>query len=214
MWIGERIFFLSDHMGIGNIFSCTPTGKGIKQHTEHKNYYARNASTDGISIVYHSGADIWKYDIETGNSERIDIDFRSPMIQKSRKYVSTQNYLEDYTLNSQNNMLSFTSRGKAFTMGNWDGPVFQIGDSHGVRYRYPRFFKDDQKILVFSDKDGEDIPEIHHFDGTKKVKILKNLNTGRPYAVNISPKADKALILNHKHELLLLDLKSEKIKKN
>ena len=29
----------------------------------------------------------------------------------------------------------------------------------------------------------------------------------------MSPKEDKALILNHKHEILLLDLKTEKVKK-
>ena len=69
-------------------------------------------------------------------------------------------------------MISYTSRGKAFTMGNWDGPVYQLGDAQGVRYRFPRFFKDDEKILVFSDKGGEERAEIHHFDGSKKIKIL------------------------------------------
>ena len=213
MWINGRIFFLSDHEGVGNIYSCTETGKGLKQHTYHKNYYARNASTDGNSIVYHSGADIWIYNIEKDNTERIDIDFRSPMIQKSRKYVSTTQYLEDYSLDKQNNMISYTSRGKAFTMGNWDGPVFQLGDSHGVRYRLPRFFKNDEKVLAFSDKGGEEIPEIHHFDGSKAIKSLKDLKMGRPYGVKMSPKEDKALILNHKHELLLLDLDKEKVVK-
>ena len=211
MSIDNRVFFLSDHDGIGNIYSCAETGNGLKQHTFHKNYYARNASTDGNSIVYHSGADIWKYDIKSSTIQKIDIDFRSPMIQKSRKYASTQNYLDDYYLDNQNNMIAYTSRGKAFTMGNWDGPVFQLGDSHGVRYRLPRFFKNDEKVLVFSDKDGEERPEIHHFDGSKKVSVLENLKIGRPYEIKISPKEDKALIHNHKHELLLLDLKKEKI---
>ena len=213
MCIDGRVFFLSDHDGIGNIYSCTETGKGLKQHTDHKNYYARNASTDGVSIVYHSGADIYKYDIVSSKSEIIDIDFRSPMIQKSRKYASVQGYLEDYALDKENNMISFTSRGKAFTMGNWDGPVFQLGESHGVRYRLPRFFKNDEKVLVFSDQGGEERPEIHHFDGSKKIKVLDNLKIGRPYDVKISPKEDKALIQNHKHELLLLDLDKQNLKK-
>jgi len=213
MLIGKKIFFISDHEGISNIYSCTKLGKEIEKHTNHKNYYARNASTDGSTIVYHSGADIWKYDIKSSSNDIIDIDFRSPMIQKSRKYVSAQNYLESYSLDSQNKMLSYTSRGKFFTMGNWDGPVFQLGKKHGVRYRLPQFFKNNEKVLVFSDKNGEDQIEIHHFNGTKKIKTLNQLNVGRPYDVKISPKEDNALILNHKHELLLLNLKTNELKK-
>ena len=213
MSIDNRVFFLSDHEGIGNIYSCTETGRGLKQHTHHKNYYARNASTDRNSIVYHSGADIWKYDIASSRTEKIEIDFRSPMIQKSRKYVSVQNYLEDYALDKQNNMIAYTSRGKVFTMGNWDGPVFQLGESHGSRYRLPRFFKNDEKVLIFSDQGGEERAEIHHFDGSKKVSVLENLKIGRPYEVKISPKENKAVIHNHKHELLLLDLEKKTITK-
>ena len=59
MIIGNKIYFLSDHDGICNIYSCNKNGTSLKQHTFHKNYYARNASTDGKSIVYHSGADIY-----------------------------------------------------------------------------------------------------------------------------------------------------------
>ena len=213
MSIKNKVYFLSDHDGVGNIYSCSESGKELKQHTHHKNYYARNASSDGRSIVYHSGADIWIYDITSSSSQKIEIDFRSPMIQKSRKYASVQNYLEDYSLDKQNSMISYTSRGKFFSMGNWDGPVFQLGESHGVRYRLPRFFKNDEKVLVFSDQGGEERAEIHHFDGSKRVKVLKKLKIGRPYEVKISPKEDKALIHNHKHELLLLDLSKEKLTK-
>ena len=55
MWIGSRIYFLSDHEGHGNLYSCTPTGRGLRQHTHHADFYVRFPSTDGSRIVYHSG---------------------------------------------------------------------------------------------------------------------------------------------------------------
>ena len=64
MYIDDRIYFLSDHQGISNIYSCLKNGKSLKKHTHHKNYYVRNAKTDGKSIVYHAGADIYKHNIK------------------------------------------------------------------------------------------------------------------------------------------------------
>jgi tricorn protease len=52
MWVGKRIFFISDHEGIGNIYSADLKGKDIQRHSQHKDYYARYAETDGKTIVW------------------------------------------------------------------------------------------------------------------------------------------------------------------
>ena len=62
MLIGGRLFFLSDHEGTGNIYSCALDGSGLARHTDHDGMYARNPSTDGQRIVYHVAGDIWILD--------------------------------------------------------------------------------------------------------------------------------------------------------
>src|SRR5207245_4042864 len=86
MWVGGRVFFLSDHEGIGNLYSCRPNGGDVRRHTDHGEYYARHASTDGTTVVYQHAADIWRYDPATDSGARIEIDFPSPRAQRNRKF--------------------------------------------------------------------------------------------------------------------------------
>jgi|GEM_PF-1563155 len=96
MWIGDRIFFLSDHEGVGNLYSCTAAGREIKHHTSHDDYYVRFPSSDGRRIVYHAGADLYVYDPDDGETRRVEIDYHSPRLQRQRKFVDAIKHLETY----------------------------------------------------------------------------------------------------------------------
>src|SRR5579863_8837169 len=63
MWIDDRIYFLADHEGIGNIYSCALDGSDVRRHTHHNDYYVRFPSTDGKRIIYTAGGAIYYYDI-------------------------------------------------------------------------------------------------------------------------------------------------------
>jgi tricorn protease len=210
MWIGDRIFFISDHDGIGNLYSCSPSGQELTQHTHHTEYYVRHATTDGKTIVYQAGGDLFVYQPTAEIAHRqIPIEFHSPQVQRQRKFVESGKYMEDYDLHPDGHSVIVTTRGKSFAMGNWEGAVTQLGEPDGVRYRLTRWLNDRQRFVTLSDQGGEEAIEIWSTDITVAPARLAGLKIGRAIDLEVSPIADQIVLSNHRHELILVDLETK-----
>jgi tricorn protease len=209
MWVGDRIYFISDHGGVGNLYSCTPLGQDLQSHTHNRVYYVRNATTDGQRIVYHAGAELFCFDPATGQGHAISIEFHSPQVQRQRKFVDASRYLESYTLHPEGHSTLITSRGKSFWFGNWEGAVTQLGQPDGVRYRLTQWLNDKQRFVTISDAGGREAIEIHNpADLNAQPERLEGLDLGRALSLVVSPTADQVVLTNHRHELIWVDLAS------
>lgn len=217
MWIGDRIYFISDHEGIGNIYSADLKGKDIRKHTSHTDYYARNASTDGKSIVWQSGGDIYSLDIASDRTKQLKIDYRSPRVQLYHKFVDPGKYLNCANLSPDAGSVCMDIRGKAFFGGAWEGSIQQYGKKHGVRYLCSTVLPNNKGILTISDEG-----DIEHFelypirwdfcspDPKAKPRIYKG-DFGRPYEFEPSPCGKWIAFSNHRNELCMLNLETEEL---
>lgn len=219
MWLGERVYFLSDDEGYGNVYSCLPDGSDLERHTDHVGFYARFASTDGKSIVYTVGGELWRLDVASaeskkGESHKIECTYASPKTNLNRKFVDAEDYLDDFTLHPKGHSLAVTTRGKLFNFGNWEGAVRQTGDEQGTRYRLPRYLNDGERIVVSSDATGEERFEIHRADGSSAPQAVDtgDFEIGRPLEVEVAAEGDAVVFTNHRHELVHLDLESGEAK--
>ncbi len=209
MWVGERIYFISDHEGIGNLYSCTPVGEDLKRHTYSREYYVRNATTDGKRIVYHAGAELFCFEPTLEENYQIEVDFHSPQVQRHRKFVDAAHYLEEYNLHPEGHSTLITCRGKSFWFGNWEGAVTQIGLPDGVRYRLTRWLNDRKRFVTISDNGGIEALEIHSPSPNAQPERLDGLDLGKAVAVDVSPVEDLVVLSNHRLELILVNLNTK-----
>ncbi|HTI15445.1 MAG TPA: PDZ domain-containing protein [Dictyobacter sp.] len=206
IWIGDRIYFLSDHEGVGNIYSCDPDGEDIRRHTTHTDFYARHLSSDGERLVYHAGADLYLFDPRTDTTQQLEVTLPSVRTQLNRKFVNAGTYLDTYTIHPQGHMLAFTTRGKAFSMGNWEGPVLQHGELDGVRYRFLQWLHDGKRLVAVHDAPGREELVIFSPEGAEDPQTFPDIDFGRAEQVLVSPQEDVVAIINHRNELVVANL--------
>lgn len=207
LWVGERIYFVSDHEGIGNLYSCLPSGADVRRHTDHGDYYVRYPATDGQRIVYHAGAELYLYDPARDEAQPIPIVFHSSQAQRNRKFVDAADYLQEYSIHPNGWAVAITARGKPFVMANWEGAVFQYGEPNGVRYRMAAWLADGERLVTVSDASGEDVLEIYKADMADPPEArLEGLDIGRPLLLATAPHKNLVALTNHRNELIVVDL--------
>jgi tricorn protease len=221
MWIDKRIYFISDHEGIGNIYSVNLKGKDIRKHSDHKDYYARRAETDGKSIVWQAGGEIFCLNIASDKLSQLKIDYQSPRVQLYRKFIETDKdkYINSAALSPDAGSVCLDIRGKALCGGAWEGSIQQYGKKQGVRYMQSSFLPDNKGLLTISDEGDKEHFELYPLrqdfgaiDPKAKVRVYAG-DFGRPYHFVPSPCGKWIAFSNHRNELCLLNLETEELVK-
>jgi tricorn protease len=143
--LGGRLFFLSDHEGIGNIYSCALDGTGITRHTDHDGMYARNLASDGRRIVYHVAGDIWVLDsLEPGAEPRmIELALGSPAAAREPRLVTARDHLGSLDCDKTGRASVVEVRGTVHWLTHKDGPARALHVDPLARARLPRVLSDD-----------------------------------------------------------------------
>jgi tricorn protease len=165
MLLGGRLFFLSDHEGTGNIYSCGTAGDDIRRHTDHDGHYARNPATNGERIVYHVAGDIWLLDPAEAGPRRLDITLTSPATARAPKLITAADHLGDLDCDPAGQASAIEVRGTVHWLTHKDGPARVLAAAPDARARLPRVLGGTGKAVWVTDRAGADAIEIGSPDG-------------------------------------------------
>ncbi|MCC6197674.1 MAG: PDZ domain-containing protein, partial [Burkholderiales bacterium] len=208
MWIGERVYFLSDSEGVGNLYSVRPDGSDLARHTDHDDYYARFASTDGKRLVYQCGAHVWLFDPSSNATRQVPIRVPAHRTQAARKFVAAQDFLGSFALHPGGHSLAVDVRGKLFTFGLWEGAVRQLGKADGARHRHGQWLADGTSMVAVSDESGEERVQVWKDGDTRALPW----DIGRAIGMAATPRGSLVAIGNHRNEVLVGDVETGELR--
>jgi tricorn protease len=215
MLIGGRLFFLSDHEGTGNIYSCGLDGTGLRRHTDHDGMYARNPSTDGQRIVYHVAGDVWILDsAEAPEPRRLDIALGSPAAARSPRLVSARDHLGGLDCDRTGRASVVEVRGTVHWLTHKDGPARALHVDPAARARLPRVLGETGQVVWVTDVSGADALEIGSVTGEAETLIPRVLASGSlGYVMLLTASPDGATVAASARDgrLLIVDVASGQV---
>ncbi|MEU8791169.1 S41 family peptidase [Streptomyces sp. NPDC048643] len=214
MFVGGRIAFLSDHEGVGNLYSCAHDGSDLRRHTDHDAFYARHAASDGTRVVYQCAGDLWIVDdlSPTSVPRRLDVRLGGPRAGRRPYQVPAAQHVDGISVDETGRASAVVVRGSLYWLTHRDGPARTIADTPGVRVRLPEMLGSGGQVAYVTDAEGEDAVEIAYLPratGDRAPRRLASGELGRVLELVSDPQGERLAVASNDGRLLLLDATEE-----
>lgn len=212
LWIGDRIYFLSDRNGPDTLFSYEPGSKVVTQLVENKSLDFKSATAGPGVIAYEQFGDIYLYDLKTKKPAKVPITLSADLLNVRPKLEKLARNINNWNISPSGLRAIAEARGEIFTIPAEKGDVRNLTNSSGVADRDPSWSPDGKQIAYFSDESGE--YALHLRDQTGRGDVTKIPLGDQPsffYSLQWSPDSKHLSFSDKRLNLWRLNLATKQI---
>ena len=208
MWIGNKIYFLSDRNGRNFTLYSYDTGtKKVAEAVTNTGLDLKSASAGPDGIVYEQFGTINIFDPSSGRSSRINITLNGDLSQVRPRYVRAAPSISNVALSPAGARAVFEARGEIISVPAEKGNARNLTNTPGVAERDPAWSPDGRWVAYFSDESGEYALHLRDQNGMGEVKKIA---LGNPssyfYAPKFSPDSKKVVFTDKRLNVWYLDI--------
>ncbi len=218
LWVSGRVAFLSDHEGVGAVYSSLPDGSQLRRHTPVDGFYARHAATDGTRVVYASSGELWLLDdLEGAGPRRLDVRLGGQRTDLRPRPVRGAHHVGSAAPDHTGRGSAVEIRGGIHWVTHREGPARALAEEPGVRARSPRTFRVDgeEHVVWVTDAEGEDALEFAPATGLAPAATPRRLaagQLGRVLSLAVAPDGSRAAVASHDGRVLLVERESGEVR--
>ena len=205
MWLGDKIFTVSDRTGIANLFSIDRRTKQAKQLTNFDGQGIRTAAATSDAIVFVQNGRLHLFDTATNKSRQIEVSVSPDTSELKPKTVPAIRFVESYLPSPNGEKLSIGARGEVLIYDAATGDAKNLTNTPGAAERYPTISPDNKSVAYFSDESGEYALHVRSLenDAVKKITIEQKPSFYQNLAW--SPDSKKLVFSDRRLQLWLAD---------
>ena len=213
MWIGDKIYFLSDRNGEFNLFYYDVNSKEIRQLTTFTDFPIIDASAGDNTIIFEQAGQLHLFDLATNQSKKLTIGVATDLLELRHRYVKGSRYIRSSWISPSGARAVFDFRGEIITVPAEKGDPRNLTNTPGVHEQFPAWSPDGKTIAYFSDESGEYQVHLQSQDGKGAVKKFKLDGSGFYSNLNWSPDSKKLTFTDNARNLYWMDVATGAIKK-
>ena len=213
VWLGNKLYFLSDRDGITNIYTYNQKDQSVRKISSHRDFDVKTLHSNGKELIYEQGGQIVLFDPNGGISEQIHVFIKPDLPTRRVRYENAQDNISNFAVSPTGKRALFEARGDVFSVPKEKGDVRNLTQTPGVFERYPAWSPDGKSIAYFSDASGE--YQLHLIDqkGENEPQIISFENPTFYYAPIWSPDSKKIVFSDKNFNLYILDVETKVSKK-
>ncbi|MFJ7022464.1 S41 family peptidase [Streptomyces sp. NPDC101117] len=219
LWAGDRVAFLSDHEGVGAVYSSLADGSDLRRHTPGgEGFYARHASGDGTRVVYASAGELWLLDdLDTAEPRRLGVRLGGQRTDRRPYVLNAARWFGSASPGHTARGSAVAVRGSVHWVTHRAGPARALAAEPGVRARLPRTFRTDGEewVVWVTDAEGEDALEFAPATGLAPGATPRRLaagRLGRVLELAVAPDGSRAAVAAHDGRLLFVERESGEVR--
>ena len=214
MWIGDKIYFLSDRDQIMNLFCYDTATKETEKVTDFTEYDCKFPSFSQDWIVFENGGYIYKYSVKDGSCSKVPVYLNAEGILARDRIMSWEGRgrRSSFSLSPDGSRVLTTFRGDVFSVPATEGAVYNFTRTPGAHDRDAVWSPDGQWIAWLSDESGEYQVYVMPYDDPQGRICLTSFENGYPSSLTWTPDSRKLYFTTEKNQLLSVDIDTKELK--
>ncbi|MCK5058452.1 MAG: PD40 domain-containing protein [Candidatus Aminicenantes bacterium] len=211
MWIGDKVYFLSDREGPVTLFAYDLKTKKVNRALKNDGLDLKSAAAGPGAIVFEQFGSLNLFDLATGSVQPLLVTAAGDMTGVRERFVNVGRRLSNPSLSPNAFRVVFQVRGDILSVPAKKGDYRNLTQTSGIMERDPSWSPDGKNIAYFSDESGEYELHIRPQKGSGQVvRIVLEKNPSFYYAPRWSPDNKKITYVDCHLTLWYVDLEKKK----
>ncbi len=173
MWLGDKIYFVSDRTGIFNLFVHDRKTKQAKQLTKFNGQGIRAAAATDDSICFVRNGRLHLFDVRTNREKTIDVSVAPDTSELRPRTAPAMRSLESIFPSADGEKVIVGARGEVLLFDPDKEETKNLTNTSNTAERFPTVSPNNKSVAYFSDESGEYALHVRSLgdNSVKKISI-------------------------------------------